>query len=115
MGLMQWPYAPDVPFERPTDDADGNTTWASLGTVKTAVNLTGPALQSSSGTSVAQAGTVGVPRGSNLKVGDRFTWGADKYTLTSGPNGDMVHPATGDDLGWVTHTFMGKAARWGRG
>jgi hypothetical protein len=68
-----------------------------------------------SGTSYAQAGNIGVPRGSDLKIGDQFTWGGNKYLLTGGPNGDMDQPFTGADFGWVLYTCIGQIARWGRG
>jgi hypothetical protein len=115
MGLIQAPYAPQVAFTRPIEDADGNKTDAAVGSFPAVIDLTGPALQSGSGTSVAQGGQVAVPRGSGLLAGDEFTWAGAKYTLTSGPNGDMDHPMTGDDFGWVIHTCMGQMARWGRG
>jgi hypothetical protein len=115
MGIISAPYAPQILFERPTEDADGNSAWASLGTFAAVVDLSGPSLQSGSGTAVAQGGQVAVQRGTNLKAGDRFTWGGVHYTLTSGPNGDMNHPMTGADFGWVIHTCMGQMARWGRG
>jgi len=115
MGLIQAPYAPQVAFERPTEDADGNAAWVPVATVPAVVELTGPGLESGSGTTYAQGGTVFVPRGSALKVGDRFEYGGSKYMLAGGPNGDMDHPFTGTDFGWVSYTFIGQIARWGRG
>lgn len=115
MGLIQAPYAPQVPFERPTEDADGNTTWSALGDVTAVVELVGPGLMSGSGTTYAQGGTVAVPRGTALKIGDRFTWSGVHYMLSGGPNGDFDHPMTGADFGWVLYTFIGQIARWGRG
>lgn len=115
MGLLNPAYAPLVPFERPTEDADGNTAWAQLGDTPAVVQLVGPGLESSSGTTYAQSGIVFVPRGSDLKVGDRFTWGGVHYMLSGGPNGDQDHPFTGDDFGWVSFTFIGQIARWGMG
>jgi hypothetical protein len=115
MGLIQAPYAPESLFERPDEDADGNTTWTAVGSFPALVELTGPALQSSSGTASAQAGTVYVPRGADVQVGDRVTWGGTHYLISGGPNFDMDHPMTGDDFGWVAYTCIGQIARWGRG
>lgn len=115
MGLLNPAYAPEVLFERPDEDDDGNATWSPIGSIKAVVELTGPGLVSGSGTQYAQGGTVFVPRGSELKIGDRFSWGAAKYMLSGGPNGDQVHAFTGSDFGWVSYTIIGQVARWGRG
>lgn len=115
MGAINAPFAPPVAFERPTDDNLGNTDWASLGTFPAVPDLTGPAVASGSGTAVAQTGMVFVPRGSDLRVGDRFSWAGAFYKLTGGPHADMNHPMTDVDFGWVYYTCIGQMARWGMG
>lgn len=115
MGLLNPNYAPPVPFQRPTEDDDGNTTWADLGEITAVVALVGPGLESSSGTVYAQSGSVFVPRGVDLKIGDRFTWNGVFYMLAGGPGYDQVHPFTGDDMGWMSFDCIGRIARWGAG
>lgn len=113
--LLNADFAPLVPFERPTEDADGNAVWTPLADYQAAVDFSGPGIESGSGRQDAQSGTVFVPRGSDLEIGDRFTWGTGKFMLSGGPNGDMDHPMTGDDFGWVSYSIVGQLARWGRG
>lgn len=113
MGLMNPAYAPTVPFERPTEDADGNTTWTTLGNTPAVVELLGEGLESPRGRERGQSGTAYMPRGSDLKIGDRFTWRGLHYMLIGGPNGDQDHVFTGDDFGWVSFNFIGQIARWG--
>lgn len=116
MGLIQAPYAPLLLFERLSEDADGNKTYTSLGNISACVDLIGQGLESRAGGSRAQGGgVVAVPRGTDVKVGDRFTYGGQHYMLATGPDGDQVHPFTGDDFGWMTFTFIGQIARWGGG
>ena len=115
MGVITAAFAPDVTFERKTEDADGDGTWAAVGTYKAVPDLTGPAVTTGSGTAVAQSGTVFVQRGATLQVGDRFPWAGAYYTLTGGPHADMDHPMTGDDFGWIYYTCVGAMARWGTG
>lgn len=115
MGLLSPDSVPLVPFERPTEDDDGNTTWASLGNISAVVALVGRGLESSSGYAYAQSGSVFVLRGTDLLVGDRFTWGGVFYMLAGGPGYDQVHPFTGDDFGWMVFDFIGQIARWGAG
>lgn len=114
-GLIQAPFAPQVLFQRPNEDADGDPTYTDVGTFPAVIDLSGPGIESGSGRQVAQQGIVFVPRGSAVKVGDRFAWGGNTYMLTGGPDGDLEHPFTGNDFGWVSYTVVGRMARWGRG
>ena len=115
MGIVDAPFAPTVAYQRPTEDADGNASWDDVGSFPTVIELSDRGIESGSGGERAQSGIVFVPRGSDLKIGDRFVWGGNKYMLSGGPNGDMNHPITNDDLGWVSYTCIGQIARWGRG
>lgn len=115
MGLIQAPYAPVVPFRRPDEDPDGDATYTDLGNFSIVLDLSGPGIESGSGRQDAQQGTVFVQRGSELLIGDQFPWGGTTYMLIGGPDGDMDHPFTGNDFGWVSYTVLGQMARWGRG
>lgn len=114
-GLIQAPFAPQVLFQRPNEDADGDPTYTDLATLPIVIDLSGPGIESGSGRQDAQQGIVFVPRGSGLLIGDRFSWGGNTYLLVGGPDGDMIHPFTGADFGWVSYNVVGQMARWGRG
>lgn len=114
-GLIQAPFAPEVLFQRPNEDADGDADYTDLATLPIVIDLSGPGIESGSGRQDAQQGIVFVPRGSALLIGDRFPWGGTTYLLVGGPDGDMIHPFTGADFGWVSYTIVGQMARWGRG
>lgn len=113
MGLIQAPYAPILPFRRPTENADGNTTFTDIGDFPAAVNLTGPGLATGTGTRYGQAGEVFVPRGSDVIMGDQFAYNGDQYTIASKARGDQAQIFTGDDFGWVGYDCMAATVRWG--
>lgn len=54
-----------------------------------------------------QGGTVFVPRGSDLRAADKFTYNGDEYRVVGKPRGDQLQPFTGDDLGWMALTIEG--------
>ncbi|MBY0440983.1 MAG: hypothetical protein K2Q25_02410 [Mycobacteriaceae bacterium] len=112
MGLLNPAYAPLIAWERPTEDADGNTSYADLGTTATVVSLASPRVEAGSGPRFIQSGTVFVPRGIDRKAGDRFTYKGFKYTLVGVARGDQDHPFTGADLGWMALEFQGGETRW---
>lgn len=113
MGVIQAPYAPVLPFRRPTEDPDGNVDWAALADYPAAVEFTGQGVDTGTGRRRAEAGLVYVPRGSDVKIGDQFQWtNGNQYTLTGGPRGDQDHIFTGADFGWVECDFVGAVTRW---
>jgi hypothetical protein len=46
-----------------------------------------------------------VPRGSDVKVGDRFTYQNVTYFVTKPVAWDMDHPMSGENLGYVEFTI----------
>lgn len=102
--LLEPDYAPELPFERP----DGAGGYTSLGATAAVVALSdasaGPAsmgVQTDDVTMFTQSGELYVPRGSDLRAGDRLTFSARKYELMGVANWDQDQPFTGDDFGWV--------------
>lgn len=114
MGLIQAPYAPLLPFRRPTEDADGNVpSFTDLGSYAAAVQFTGQGDVTGSGRARGEVGLINIPRGSDIEVGDQFQWTNGKqYSITGGPRGDMDQIFTGDDFGWVECDFAGAKIRW---
>lgn len=112
MGLLNLPYASPLPFERSTEDLDGNTVWSDLDPTPAVVALTTPARETGIGPRYTQTGTVYVPRGTDRKAGDRFTYQGHNYTLVGPARGDLDQPFTGDDFGWMAFTFQGGESRW---
>lgn len=113
MGLLNPAYTPSVPFQRPTEDNLGNTTWADLGDTPAVVALASSGIETGVGGPVyTQSGTIFIQRGVDRKAGDRFTYQGFSYTLVGVAQGDMVHPFTGDDFGWVAFAFAGGETRW---
>lgn len=87
MAILNPAYAPSVPFRRPNTDADGNKAPTALGLTPVVVS--------------EKTKQVFVPRGLDRKSGDQFEFNGGKYTLSGRARGDMLHPFTGDDFGWM--------------
>lgn len=98
MGLVQAPYAPKLPFTRPTTDDDGNVVYTSLGDTPVVLDM--------------PSNTVFIPRGLDREAGDRFTYNDFHFMLVGVARGDHVHPFTGDDLGWVAFQFQEGKSPW---
>lgn len=97
-------FAPVLPFERPDDSG----VYSPLSNTAAIVFLNAPSagpssmgVQTNDVTSFTQGGDVYVPRGSDLKAGDRVTFQARKYVLMGAANWDIEHPMTGYDYGWM--------------
>lgn len=58
-------------------------------------------VQTNDATVFTQAGEVFVPRGSDLRAGDRLTFQSRKYVLMGAANWDFDHPMSGVDFGWM--------------
>lgn len=80
-------FAPVATFTRPRTDADGNKDPITLGDNPVVVS--------------DRTRQVFIPRGLDRQAGDQFEVAGGKYTLAGRARGDMVHPFTGDDFGWV--------------
>lgn len=87
--VLRADFAPVATFTRPNTDADGNPAPTVLGTNPVVV---------SDGQRKAF-----LPRGlvPERLAGDHFEVNGSKYTLAGRSRGDMLHPFTGDDLGWL--------------
>lgn len=99
--------APTLPFERQTDGSGASYT--ALGYIPALVELapptSGPAfmgVETEDVTSFTEAGTLFVPRGYDVRAGDRCTYQGRKYLVMGSRNWDLDHPLTGDDFGWMT-------------
>lgn len=53
----------------------------------------------------AQGGSLFVPRGSDLKDGDRVTFQGKTFGVVGDAQWDMDHPFTGDDFGYVEYAI----------
>lgn len=107
--LLDVAFAPELAFERP----NGAGGWTSLGTTAAVMDVSepgaGPAVmgvQTGDVTLFTQAGELFVPRGSDLRAGDRVTWQGRKYELMGVPQWDQDHPFTGDSFGWMLFTVQ---------
>lgn len=100
-------FAVPVVPERDTG-SDGNPNWTPLTETKMVMSLNAPTLVADSkGSRYTQSGTVCVPRGYDLKHGDRLPYDGAKYTVVGRQRGNQDHPFTGDDFGWVQFTVTG--------
>ena len=103
MSVLNPQFAVDVTPERDTG-ADGNPDWTALPATKLVMSLNAPTLLDGKGSRFTQSGTAFIPRGYDLKHGDRLPFGDGSYTVVGRPRGDHDHPFTGDDFGWVAYT-----------
>lgn len=87
MGIINADFAPTATFTRPNTDADGNKAETTLGVNPVVVS--------------DRSREAFIPRGLDRKAGDQFEVNGGKYTLAGRARGDMAHPFTGDDFGWV--------------
>ena len=86
---------------------DGNPDWTALPATKMVVSLSTPTLLDGKGSRFSQSGTVFVPRGYDLKHGDRLPYDGVKYSVVGRPRGNHDHALTGEDFGWVAFTVTG--------
>lgn len=85
----------------------GNPDWQSLATTRMVMSLGAPNLVEGKGSRYTQSGVVFIPRGYDLKHGDRLPYNGAHYTVVGKPRGDHVHAITGDEFGWVEFTIAG--------
>lgn len=107
--MITAPFAPELPFER----RDVSGAYVPLRDIQAMVVLDPPSagpplmgVQTDDVTAFTQAGQVFVPRGSDLRGGDRLTYQARKYVLMGARNWDADHPMTGVNLGWMTFNIQ---------
>lgn len=102
MALLN-PRGVTITPERKTTDF-GERDWADIEPIEDAVfDLDEPKPVGESG--YMQTGTLFVPRGSDLKDGDRVTYQDQKFGVIGNAQRDMNHPFTGDDFGVVYYAI----------
>lgn len=100
--------APTMTPQRPVDDGMGNDGYADLTPTPMIVDLAaGVRDREARGVSIAQAGTVFVPRTYDLRAGDKITTADGSFIVTGKAQGNMDHPMTGADLGWKWFSLSG--------
>jgi hypothetical protein len=86
--------------QRPTSDGLGNLSWADLAAIANAVfALDAPSMTDDS--VYTQAGSLFVPRGSDITNGDRVPYQGRNFVVVGVPMWDMNHPLTNDDFGYL--------------
>lgn len=107
MSVFGTVFGVDITPSRPTSDGLGNLTFTDLVVIHHAVFALG-APSSSGDSTYSQSGSVFVPRGSDLRNGDRIPYGGRLFVAIGPPQWDMDHPFTGEDFGYVE-----VAIQWG--
>lgn len=105
MPLLQWRGETIVP-QRRTEDF-GESDWSDIAPIDDAVfTFDTPAVDiTSSGGRDVQTGSLFVPRGADLKDGDRVPYRGKWFGVVGGVRWDMDHPFTGADFGVVEYTI----------
>lgn len=82
---------------------DGNPNWQPLQPIRNAVFAPNHpvSILDRGGLQNTEDGSVYVPRGCDLRDGDRVEFNGTKYGIVGAALWDMNHPFTGDDLGYV--------------
>lgn len=86
--------------QRPTIDF-GEKDWADLDLIENVVPDLDDPQPATDGEGYTQSGVFFVPRGSDLKDGDRFKYQNKTYGVVGDAQWDMNHPLTGADFGYV--------------
>lgn len=89
---------------RPTETF-GEETFTALEPIDAVVSLNKPV--SGQQGRFTQSGTLFVPRGSDLKSADAFTYQGHEFRVVGWPRADQDHPITGDNLGWMQFVIEG--------
>lgn len=86
----------------------GEPTWSNLPVIDNAVfALDAPtSIDDDGGRPYRQLGSVFVPRGSDLKDGDRVAYQNKQWRIVGDAQWDMDHPFTGDDFGYVEYRIQ---------
>lgn len=93
--------------ERFTDTDFGESSWQELDPIPNAVvALDKPvAIANEAGRPYSQDGALYVPRGADLRNGDRFDYQGKTFGVVGDARWDMEHPLTGNDLGYVEYSI----------
>jgi hypothetical protein len=95
--------------QRPTSDGLGNLTFADLDDIENAVFAVEPAVGGSRlhpDSVYRQSAQLFVPRGSDIRNGDRVTYQGRNWVVIGELLWDMDHPMTGEDFGYVEVPLM---------
>lgn len=115
MPLLDPQFATSVVPQRPTDDGMGNTTWADLDPVSAVFWAGGHAashsvrLAADRGPQWTAFAQLFVPRGTDIRSGDRIPYQGLLYVVSGVAAGDQVHPFSGNDFGWMVFNVEGHA------
>ncbi|AVJ50228.1 head-tail connector protein [Mycobacterium phage Mendokysei] len=101
MGLLRPDFGLLVTFTRPTEDADGNRVAQPLGEGRVVLSQ--------------RTSQVFVPNTDDRIAGDQFDCNGIRYTLQGFPRGDMPHPFTGADFGWMAFDVDAQYLKASRG
>lgn len=102
--------------QRPTDDGMGNITWANRPPIQAVIWAGGHAAAHSVRLAVDRGpqwtafAQLFVPRGSDVKSGDRIPYRGLVYVVSGPASGDQVHPFTEHDFGFMAFNVEGHAA-----
>lgn len=98
-------YGVTITPTRLTSDSLGNHTPTALAPITNAVfALDAPSADDNSSL-YSQGGDLFVPRGSDLRNGDRVTYQGRTFGIVGEAQWDMDHPLTGEDFGYVVYTI----------
>lgn len=106
MPLLDPQHATAVVPQR-DNGSDGNPDWQNLPATRAVMRLDEPIPVDGKGSRYTQKGKAFIPRGYDLKHGDRIPFDGGHYTVIGRPRGNHDHPITGDDFGWVVYTVQG--------
>lgn len=104
MALINPAATVSITPQRPTE-VFGEETFTDLEPIDAVVSLNAPTHGVNG--RFTQDGTLFVPRGSDVKAADKFTYQGHEFRVVGWPRADQDHPVTGDDFGWVQYVIEG--------
>lgn len=103
--MLQPIFGTTIVPQRSTPDELGNQAYAPLAEIAGAVfSLSAPSADGNSSL-YSQSGELYVPRGSDLRNGDRITYQGRTFGIVGEAQWDMDHPLTGEDMGYVVYAI----------
>jgi hypothetical protein len=93
--------------QRPTEGDFGESDWDDLTPIENVVVVTNSpsAAAGEAGKVYSQDGSLFVPRGSDLRNGDRFPYQGKAFGVVGDAQWDMNHPFSNSNLGYVEYTI----------
>lgn len=104
---MLKPVGVTITPQRVTESEFGETQWADLNSIDNAVIAlsTAAPVGSEVGKVYTQSGALFVPRGSDLRNGDRFTYQGKTFGVVGDAQWDMNQPFANSSLGYVEYAI----------